>query len=111
MASATSPGRVGIAKIVANGEPRSGRLGVFDKNIYTATIARTSAFTRTNQKFLSFALSSLWKLRPGLAGFIWRSKAVVFTSFCSSPVRRARLSVKVSAMRKSTVLLGQVFRV
>ena len=58
-----------------------------------------SPFTRTDQKFLSFALSSLWKLRPGEAGFIWRSKAVVFAALCSSPVRRARLSVKVSAIR------------
>src|SRR6267143_3434789 len=37
----------------------------------------------------------------GLVGFIWRSKAAVLTPFCSSPVRRARLSVKVSAMRNS----------
>ena len=28
-----------------------------------------SLLTRTDQKFLSFALSSLWKLIPGLAGF------------------------------------------
>ena len=27
-----------------------------------------SLLTRTDQKFLSFALSSLWKLIPGLAG-------------------------------------------
>src|SRR6476469_6974210 len=60
-----------------------------------------SLLTLTDQKFLSLALSSLWKLIPGLAGFIWRSKAVVFTAFCSSPVSLARLSVKVSAMRNS----------
>ena len=66
------------------------------------TMSRMSLLTRTDQKFLSFALSSLWKLMPGLAGFICRSKAVVLTAFCSSPVSRARLSVKVSAMRKST---------
>ena len=60
-----------------------------------------SPLTRTDQKFLSFAFSSLWKLRPGPAGFTCKSKAVVLTAFCSSPVRRARLSVKVSAMRKS----------
>ena len=45
------------------------------------------------------ALSSLWNFILGWAGFICRSKAVVFTAFCSSPVRRTRLSVKVSAMR------------
>ena len=33
------------------------------------TIRRMSLLTRTDQKFLSFALSSLWKLRPGFAGF------------------------------------------
>jgi hypothetical protein len=38
---------------------------------------------------------------PGAVGFTCRSKAVVFTAFCSSPVSRARLSVKVSAMRNS----------
>src|SRR4051812_3026736 len=63
-------------------------------------MSRTSAFTRTDQKFLSFALSSLWNFIPGLAGLSCRSKAVVLTAFCSSPVRRARLSVKVSAIRK-----------
>ena len=57
--------------------------------------------TRTDQKFLSLALSSLCRLMPGLTGFICKSKAVVLTSFCSSPVSRARLSVKVSEMRKS----------
>ena len=51
--------------------------------------------------FLSFAFSSLCKLRPGPAASTYKSKAVVLTAFCSSPVRRARLSVKVSAMRKS----------
>src|SRR5450759_1411174 len=60
-----------------------------------------SLLTRTDQKFLSFALSSLWKLMPGLAGLSCRSKAVVLTAFCSSPVNRARLSVKVSAIRNS----------
>ena len=65
------------------------------------TITRMSALTRTDQKFESFARSSLWNDRPGDDGFIWRSKAVVFTAFCSCPVNRARLSVKVSAMRKS----------
>src|SRR6266705_7044562 len=38
---------------------------------------------------------------PGLAGLTCRSNAVVFTAFCSSPVNRARLSVKVSAIRNS----------
>lgn len=38
---------------------------------------------------------------PELIGLSCKSKAVVFTAFCSSPVRRARLSVKVSAMRNS----------
>src|SRR5438477_6340774 len=60
-----------------------------------------SLLTRTDQKFLSFALSSLWKLMPGLAGLSCRSKAVVLTAFCSSPASRARLSVNVSAMRNS----------
>ena len=62
---------------------------------------RMSALTLTDQKFLSLDLSSLWKLSPGLAGFNWRSNAVVLTAFCSSPLSRARLSVKVSEMRKS----------
>src|SRR5258708_30800226 len=64
-------------------------------------IIRMSLLTRTDQKFLSLALSSLWKLMPGLAGLICKSNAVVLTAFCSSPVSRARLSVKVSAMRNS----------
>ena len=38
---------------------------------------------------------------PGLAGLSCRSNADVLTAFCSSPVSRARLSVKVSAMRNS----------
>ena len=45
-----------------------------------------SPLTRTDQKFLSRALSSLWKLMPGLAGLICKSNAVVLTAFCSSPV-------------------------
>src|SRR5713226_878930 len=61
-----------------------------------------SLLTRTDQKFLSFTLSSLWKLMPGLEGLSCRSNAVVLTAFCSSPVRRARLSVNVSAIRNST---------
>src|SRR5215469_6682911 len=60
-----------------------------------------SLSTRTDQKFLSLALSSLWKLMPGLAGFNCKSNAVVLTAFCSSPIRRARLSVNVSAIRNS----------
>src|SRR5688572_18748456 len=35
---------------------------------------------------------------PGLAGLSCRSKAVVLTVFCSSPVSRARLSENVSAI-------------
>src|SRR2546426_1400449 len=62
---------------------------------------RMSLLTRTDQKRLSFALASLWKLIPGFSGLSCRSKAVVLTAFCSSPVSRARLSVKVSAMRNS----------
>src|ERR1700682_3984879 len=62
-----------------------------------------SRLTRTDQKFLSFALSSLWKLMPGLAGFSCKSNAVVLTAFCSSPVNRARLSVNVSAIRNSII--------
>src|SRR5262245_54322046 len=65
------------------------------------TINRMSWVTRTEWNLLSFALSSRWNLNPGLAGFICRSKAVVLTAFCSSPVRRTRLSRKVSAIRKS----------
>ena len=65
------------------------------------TISRMSLLTRTDQKFLSFALSSLWNSGPGWPGSSCRSNAVVLTAFCSSPVRRARLSVKVSAMRNS----------
>ena len=61
---------------------------------------RTSPLTRTDQKFLSRALSSLWNDMPVDAAFICRSKAVVFTAFCSSPVRRARESVKVSAIEQ-----------
>jgi hypothetical protein len=45
-----------------------------------------AAFTRTDQKFLSFALSSLWNCMPGLAGLSCRSNAVVLTAFCSSPL-------------------------
>ncbi len=56
------------------------------------TINRMSELTRTDQKFLSFALASLWKLMLGLAGLTCKSKAVVLTLFCSSPVSRARLS-------------------
>jgi hypothetical protein len=52
---------------------------------------------------LSLAFSIRWKLNPGLAGFIWRSKAAVLTAFCSSPVNRARLSVNVSAIRRRCV--------
>src|SRR5688572_24722703 len=67
-------------------------------------MSRRSPLTRTDQKSLSFALSSRWNCIPGLAGLICRSNAVVLTSFCSSLVNRARLSVNVSAMRKSTRL-------
>lgn len=38
---------------------------------------------------------------PGLAGFNCKSEAVVLTSFCSSPVKLPRLSVKVSTMWNS----------
>ena len=62
------------------------------------TISRMSPLTRTDQKFLSFALSSRWKFMPGLAGLSCKSNAVVLTAFCSSPANLARLSVKVSAI-------------
>jgi hypothetical protein len=62
---------------------------------------RTSRLTRIDQKFLSFDLSMRWNCMPGLDGSSWRSKAVVFAAFCSSPVSLARLEVKVSAMRNS----------
>ena len=61
-----------------------------------------SLHIRTDQKFLSLDLSILWKAIPGLTGLIYRSNAVGVTNFCSSLVNRARLSVKVSAMRKFT---------
>src|SRR5882672_1509765 len=67
-------------------------------------MSRRSALTRTDQNRLSRALSSLWKLRPGLASFTCRSKAVVFAAFCSSAVSRPRLSVKVSAIRNVIAL-------
>ena len=38
---------------------------------------------------------------PGLTGLSCKSKAVVLASFCSSPVNRPRLAVKVSAIRNS----------
>jgi len=71
---------------------------------------RISLLTRTDQKFLFLALSSLCRLIPGLTGSSCRSKAVVFTAFCSSPVSLARLSVKVSAMRKFIVYEPTFFR-
>jgi len=40
---------------------------------------------------------------PGFAGLSCKSNAVVLTTFGASPVSRARLSVKVSAIRNSTV--------
>lgn len=43
----------------------------------------------------------LVKDNPSAAGFIWRSNAVIFTGFCSCALSRAKLSVKVSAMRNS----------
>src|SRR4051794_29135208 len=42
---------------------------------------------------------------PGFAGLSCRSKAVVLTAFCSSPVSRARLSVNVSAIRNCVGIL------
>ena len=56
---------------------------------------------RTDQKFLSLDCSIRCRLKLGCAGFSCRSKAVVLTAFCSSPVSRARLSVNVSAIRRS----------
>ena len=60
-----------------------------------------SLLTCTDQKFSSFALSSLWNCMLGPTGFTCRSKAVVFTAFCSSLVSFAKLPVKVSAIRDS----------
>jgi len=37
------------------------------------------SLTRTEQKFLSFAFSSLWKLIPGLTGLSYKLDAVVLT--------------------------------
>src|SRR6266540_1506852 len=62
---------------------------------------RTSRLTRTLQKWGSRDFSRRWNWSEGVAGFNWRSKAVVLTAFCSSPERRASESVKVSAMRNS----------
>src|SRR3990172_8784364 len=62
---------------------------------------RIPLLTRTDQKLPSLAFSIRWKLIPGLAGLSCKSKAVVLTTFCSSAVNFARLSVKVSAIRKS----------
>ena len=67
-------------------------------------------FNNKLQKFLSLARSSLWKLIPGLGGFICRPKAVVFTTFCSSPVSLARLSMQVSAIRNCIVLYNHARR-
>ena len=72
-------------------------------------MSRMSWLTRTDQNRLSLALASLWKPMPELTGLSCRSKAVVLTAFCSSPVSRARLSVKVSAMRKSMASDGREF--
>jgi len=77
------------------------------RDAFSCTMTRTSRLTRTDQKLASFARSSLWSCMPGEVDSelwlvdSWRSKDVVFTAFCSSPVRRERLSVKVSEMRKS----------
>src|SRR6516164_9516392 len=60
-----------------------------------------SSLTRTEQKFGSRGRSSRWKRRPGLERFNCRSNAVVLTAFCSAPVSRTRLAVKVSAIRNS----------
>src|SRR5690606_32795500 len=60
-----------------------------------------SALTRTDQKLLSLALSSLWKLMPGLAGLSCRSNTVVLTDFCSSPVKRRG---QVSRQRRGILL-------
>ncbi len=57
---------------------------------------RRSLLTRTDQKLLSLAAESLWNCIPGLAGFSWRSKAVVLAAFCSSTVRRVRQSMNES---------------
>ena len=43
----------------------------------------------------------LWNRCPGCAVFIWRSKAVDLTAFCSLPVSLAKLPVMASAIRKS----------
>ncbi len=64
---------------------------------------RMSSFTRTDQKPGSFTRSSRWKEWPWPDGSICRSKAVVFTAFCSGVVSRASAAVKLSAMRKCIV--------
>src|SRR5258708_5148191 len=66
-------------------------------------MSRTSALTRTDQKFGSLARSRRGKCRPRPLASSCRSKAVVLTAFCSVPLNRARLAVKVSAMRNSTL--------
>ena len=84
------------------GRARRKRVGF--ANLHCLRHGRTfvlSLLTRTEQKFGSFARSSLWNCIPGLAGFICRSNAVVFAAVCSLPVSLARLSVNVSAIRNS----------
>ena len=60
---------------------------------------RTSRLTRTDQKFRSLTRSTRWNDSPGADGSTCRSKAVVFATFCSSPVSFARLSVNEAAIR------------
>src|SRR5580704_3509643 len=52
-------------------------------------------------KLLVLRLVELVETHARFAGLSCKSKAVILTAFCSSPVSRARLSTKVSAIRNS----------
>ena len=95
----TPEGKLQVACAVDQACRDIGFLVITNHQIPTDLVERVSRLTRTDQKFGSWALSSLWKLIPLPAGSICKSKAVALAAFCSSPVRRARLVVKVSAMR------------
>ena len=48
------------------------------------------------------AHSSRWKLRPELAGLVWRSKAVRLIAFCSSAVAGVYGRTRTAASAMST---------
>ena len=68
---------------------------------------RISRLTRIDQKcLLCLARSSLWNCMPAFTGSSCKSKAVIFTAFCSSPVSFERLPVNVSEMRNSIIYIS-----